>query len=138
MGFIGVITFIYIIFSVVGLFIFLSFSMSTITMIYMTFLNPGDHLVITNSCYGGTFSFISKYFKKYNIEVTFVDQMNVMNYKEAMIPGKTKMFYGETPSNPTLSLVDMKSLANLGKELDILTVIDSTFASPIVQNPLGI
>ena len=99
-----------------------------------SFLKTGDHVVFQSSLYGGTINLILKEFKKYNIEHTLVESLEIEDYKKE-IKSNTKLIYIETPSNPLLQLIDLKSVSDLAKNNNLISIIDNTFASPINQNP---
>jgi cystathionine beta-lyase len=98
-------------------------------------LKAGDHAVIQNDIYGGTRNFIEKHFKSFGIEYTFTRDLTKNAFSEC-IKNNTKLIYIETPSNPLLKLVDIFSVGQLGRSKGVLTVIDNTFATPIVQRPI--
>ena len=99
-----------------------------------SFLKTGDHVVFQSSLYGGTINLILKEFKKFNIEHTLVESLEIEDYKKE-IKSNTKLIYIETPSNPLLQLVDLKAVSDLAKNNNLISIIDNTFASPINQNP---
>ena len=99
-----------------------------------SFLKTGDHVVFQSSLYGGTINLILKEFKKFNIEHTLVESLEIEDYKKE-IKSNTKLIYIETPSNPLLQLIDLKSVSDLAKNNNLISIIDNTFASPIIQNP---
>ncbi len=100
-------------------------------------LKPGDEVVSTNDLYGGTYRLFTKVFEPYGIKFNFVDMADVANVAAAITP-KTKLVWVETPTNPTLRIVDLAALAKLTKGKDILLAVDNTFASPYLQNPLDL
>ena len=100
-------------------------------------LNPGDHIVMGNDAYGGTFRLISKVLTRFNIEWTAVDLSNSTQIRAA-INEKTRMLWTETPSNPLLSIVDIEMLASIAHEQNALCVVDNTFATPYLQQPLSL
>ena len=100
-------------------------------------LNPGDHIVMGNDAYGGTFRLISKVLTRFNIEWTAVDLSNSAQIRAA-INEKTRMLWTETPSNPLLSIVDIEMLASIAHEQNALCVVDNTFATPYLQTPLDL
>ena len=100
-------------------------------------LNPGDHIVMGNDAYGGTFRLISKVLTRFNIEWTAVDLSNSAQIRAA-INEKTRMLWTETPSNPLLSIVDIEMLASIAHEQNALCVVDNTFATPYLQQPLSL
>ena len=109
--------------------------MAAISAALFAFLEKGDHVVIQQVIYGGTYNFIVSEFDKFGIEYSFTESDKVADFKP-LIKDNTKVLYIETPSNPLLGITDMKAIADLAKENGILTMIDNTFASPINQNPI--
>jgi cystathionine beta-lyase len=109
--------------------------MAAISTVLLAFLKAGDHVVVQNDIYGGTRNLIEKHFEDYNIAFTFTKDLKMDSFAACMQPN-TKLIYIETPSNPLLKLVDMEAVATLAKSKNILSVIDNTFASPILQNPV--
>ena len=99
-----------------------------------SFLKTGDHVVFQSSLYGGTINLILKEFKKFNIEHTLVESLEIEDYKKE-IKSNTKLIYIETPSNPLLQLIDLNAVSDLAKNNNLISIIDNTFASPINQNP---
>ena len=108
--------------------------MAAISTALLAFLKVGDHIVVQNTLYGGTSNFIKEEFPKYGIEFTFTDGYEVSDF-EAAIRTNTKVIHIETPSNPLLTITDIKGVADLAKSKGIITTIDNTFASPVNQNP---
>lgn len=111
-----------------------SSGMAAISHAMMAFLKTGDHVILQQVIYGGTYNFVVKEFEKFGIEYTFTESNQISDFKKLIQPN-TKIIYIETPSNPLLGITDMKSIADLAKNNGILTMIDNTFASPINQNP---
>jgi cystathionine beta-lyase len=111
--------------------------MAAISTMFLAFLRQGDHLVVQNTLYGGTVNFIKEEFPKYGIEYTFTNGYSVEDF-EAAIQKNTKLIHIETPSNPLMTITDIKAIAKLGKSKAIFTSIDNTFASPINQNPIDL
>lgn len=113
--------------------------MAAISTMFLAFLQKGDHLVVQNTLYGGTVNFIKEEFPKYGIEYTFTDGYSVDDFEKAVQPN-TKLIHIETPSNPLLTITDIRAIAQLGKSKSITTSIDNTFASSVNQKPsdLGI
>ncbi|GFZ76523.1 cystathionine gamma-synthase [Aquaticitalea lipolytica] len=109
--------------------------MAAVSTVFLAFLKTGDHIVVQNTLYGGTSNFIREEFPKYGIEFTFTDGYEVSDFESAIQPN-TKLIHIETPSNPLLTITDIKGVADLAKSKGILTTIDNTFASPINQNPI--
>lgn len=111
--------------------------MAAISHMFLAFLKKGDHLVVQNTLYGGTVNFIKEEFPKYGIEYTFTDGYKVEDFENA-IQENTTLIHIETPSNPLLTVTDIKSVTDLAKDKGIYTSIDNTFASPVNQNPLDL
>jgi cystathionine beta-lyase len=113
--------------------------MAAISTAMFAFLKTGDHIIIQQVIYGGTYNLIVSEFDKYGIEYSFTDSDKVEDFIP-LIKENTKVLFIETPSNPLLGITDIKAIANLAKERNIITMIDNTFASPINQTPadLGI
>ena len=109
--------------------------MAAISTMFLAFLKSGDHVVVQNILYGGTSNFIKEELPKCGIEYTFTNGYEVSDF-ESVIRPNTKMILIETPSNPLLTITDLKGIAKLAKSKDILTTIDNTFASPVNQNPI--
>ncbi|MCI1752138.1 MAG: cystathionine gamma-synthase [Flavobacteriales bacterium] len=100
-------------------------------------LKPGDKVVSTNDLYGGTYRLFTKIFEPYGIQFNFVDMGDPANVAAAITPN-TKLIWVETPTNPTLQIVDIAAVAKLTKNKDILLAVDNTFASPYLQNPMDL
>ncbi len=100
-------------------------------------LRPGDHVIATNDLYGGTYRLFRQVFEPYNIEFSFVDMTNIDTVKET-IKDDTQLLWIETPTNPLLNVCDIEALAELASRHEILSVVDNTFASPYLQNPLNL
>ncbi|QRG68985.1 trans-sulfuration enzyme family protein [Brevibacillus choshinensis] len=112
-----------------------SSGMAAITGCLLGILQAGDHVVAHTALYGATHAFLSQTVKKFGIDVTFVPFQSGEELEPHMTE-RTKVIYFETPSNPTLSLVDMTSVAAVAKQKGVLTVVDNTFLSPYLQNPI--
>jgi cystathionine beta-lyase/cystathionine gamma-synthase len=112
-----------------------SSGMAAILTSLFAFLKKGDHAVLQNDLYGGTFNALVTEFPRYGIEYTLVDGSKPENFEKA-IRKETKIIYIETPSNPTLKITDIKAVAGIAKKHGLLTIIDNTFASPVNQNPI--
>lgn len=98
-------------------------------------LSSGDHLVLGKNIYGGTFQTVTEFLERFGVEHTFVDESNVNEWQEA-VRENTKMFYLETPSNPLLTITDLKKVCDIAKKHQILTACDNTFMTPLEQSPL--
>lgn len=111
--------------------------MAAISTMFLAFLKQGDHLVLQNTLYGGTVNLIKEELPKYGIEYTFTNGYTVEDFEKAIQPN-TKLIHIETPSNPLMTITDIKAIAKLGKAKKILTSIDNTFASPVNQKPMDL
>lgn len=98
-------------------------------------LRPGDHVVIPNDAYGGTFRLIDKVFTQWNVEYTPV-ALHELDAVAAAITPRTRLIWAETPTNPLLSIADIAALAELGRQSSAKVLVDNTFASPALQQPL--
>ena len=109
--------------------------MAAVSTTILAFLKQGDHIVLQQTLYGGTYNFVLKEFEKFGIEYSFTKDLSIDSFKE-VLKQNTKVLYIETPSNPLLTITDMQAVADLAKANGIVTMIDNTFASPINQNPI--
>jgi len=100
-------------------------------------LSPGDEVIVANDLYGGTYRIMTKIFVNYGIKFHFIDMTNAENIR-GYINGNTKMIWAETPTNPMLNIVDIAACAAISKEHKLLLVVDNTFATPYLQNPLDL
>ena len=100
-------------------------------------LKPGDEVVTGDDLYGGSYRIFTKVYEPMGIKFTFVDTSDVEAVRNA-ITDKTKLIWVETPTNPTLKLADIEAIAEVAKEKKVLYVVDNTFASPYLQNPLDL
>jgi cystathionine gamma-lyase len=98
-------------------------------------LKAGDHVIAGDDMYGGTFRLMDKVIRHNGIDFSFVDLSNPENFKGALKPN-TKMLWLETPTNPTLKLVDIKKLSTMATAAGVISVVDNTFMSPYFQRPL--
>lgn len=103
-----------------------------------TALKPGDHVVIGNDVYGGTHRLIRRIFGDWGVRHTTVDTSDLDAVRDAIELGTTKVLWVETPSNPLMKISDIAALAELGDEAGVLVVVDNTFASPALQQPLSL
>ena len=101
----------------------------------MGLLKENDHVIVTSNVYGGTFRIFDKVLKNYGLEFSWVDMSNKELICKAMGP-RTKMIFVETPSNPMLTLTDLRYVADLARKNKLISVVDNTFMSPYFQNPL--
>lgn len=100
-------------------------------------LEAGDHVILCQNIYGGTYQIVMDLLEKFKIEYTFVKERPISNWSDA-IRKNTKMIYIETPSNPTLEITDIKSVAAIAHKSGIITACDNTFMTPYYQNPLDL
>lgn len=101
----------------------------------MQLFSSGDHIIVTDDVYGGTFRLMTKVLNRSRIEASFVDTSDLTRVKEAIQPN-TKAIFIETPTNPLLKITDIASIAQIAKEHHLLFIVDNTFATPYWQNPL--
>lgn len=101
----------------------------------MKLLKPGDEVISTNDLYGGTYRLFTKIYAKYGIIFHFVGMQDA-DAVAALVNSKTKMIWVETPTNPMLNIVDIKAMSAVAKKANALLVVDNTFASPYLQQPL--
>lgn len=106
-------------------------AITAILMIYKT----GDHVIVVEDCYGGTYRVINKVFNNFGLTVTFVDGSHLDEVAEAITPA-TKAIIVETPTNPLMKIVDIRSIVKLAQVHDIHTIVDNTFLTPYFQRPL--
>jgi cystathionine beta-lyase/cystathionine gamma-synthase len=102
----------------------------------MKLLRPGDEVITTNDLYGGSFRMFTKVFANYNIKYHFVNMHDVNNISK-YINENTKMLWVETPTNPMMQIIDIKACSDIAKQHKLMLVVDNTFASPYLQNPLN-
>lgn len=114
-----------------------SSGMAAITSILMLY-RPGDHIIITEDCYGGTYRVMDKVFALFGLTATFVDTADITQVQQAILPA-TKAILLETPTNPLMKIADIKgivALARQSSENPIHVIVDNTFLSPYFQRPL--
>lgn len=110
--------------------------MAAITTVMML-LNSGDHVVLTDDVYGGSYRLMTKVLNRFDLDHTFVDTSDPEIVKSAIKPN-TKALYIETPTNPLLKITDIKRMAEIAKEHELLLIVDNTFATPYWQQPLSL
>ncbi|GAB3766406.1 cystathionine gamma-synthase [Microlunatus parietis] len=99
---------------------------------------PGDHLVIPHDAYGGTFRLFDKVHSQWGVTATPVDLTDLAAVERAIQPGRTRLLWIETPTNPLLAIADIAALAGLARRHGAVTAVDNTFASPYLQQPLAL
>ena len=103
----------------------------------MKTLNPGDEIISTNDLYGGSYRLFRTIFEKYDLKFHFVNMEDLKSVEEK-INSNTKLIWAETPTNPMMNVVDIKSMSMLSKKNNILLCVDNTFATPFIQRPLDL
>ena len=106
-------------------------------MAVFSLLEPGDHVILSDDIYGGTFRIVGDVFGKYGITHTYVDMSKLDQVRAAVTP-QTKMLFVETPTNPMMKVADIRAIADIAKEIGALTVVDNTFLTPYFQKPLAL
>ncbi len=108
--------------------------MAAIATIAMLF-RSGDHLVVSDDLYGGTYRLFERVFKPYGLSTTFVDTSHLAEVERALT-SSTRAIFIETPTNPMMKISDLRALAELARRKGVLTIVDNTFMSPYLQRPL--
>jgi len=111
--------------------------MAAINALFLAFLNAGDHAIISDVVYGGTYRLATKVYKRFGVEFTFVDTSNADNVKAA-IKSNTKLILTETPANPTMKLTDVAAVSKIAKAAGIPHAVDNTFLTPYFQKVLDL
>ena len=114
-----------------------SSGMSAISTVLFGLLEKGSHLISTASVYGATRVMVENILSRFDVVADFTDTSKIDNIRR-LIRSETKLLFIETPANPTLVLTDIAACAQLARENNLLLVVDNTFASPIIQNPLDL
>ncbi|RKN80872.1 trans-sulfuration enzyme family protein [Ulvibacterium marinum] len=109
--------------------------MAAISTALLTFLKAGDHIVLQQILYGGTYHLITEEFNKWGIEYSFTQGWRPQDFED-LIKENTKVIYIETPSNPLLTITSLSGIAEIAKKHGLISMIDNTFASPVNQNPI--
>ncbi|MGD8188655.1 aminotransferase class I/II-fold pyridoxal phosphate-dependent enzyme [Brevibacillus ginsengisoli] len=110
--------------------------MAAISSVFLLF-STGDHLIVSEDVYGGTFRILTNVFTRLGIEATFVDTTDPKRVQAAIRP-TTKGIYLETPSNPTLKVTDIQAISQIAQQHKLLTIVDNTFLTPYYQRPLAL
>ncbi len=103
----------------------------------MTLLDAGDHVVVTDNTYGGTYRLFEQVLRRFQLEFTYVDTSRIDEITAAIRP-TTRMLFIETPTNPTLQLTDISAASDAAHRSGVVVAVDNTFASPYVQRPLDL
>jgi cystathionine beta-lyase/cystathionine gamma-synthase len=101
----------------------------------LSILRPGDHVIVPEDMYGGTYRIIKEIFEPVNIKFTFADFTDLDSIRKAFLPS-TKMVWIETPTNPILKIFDIKAITDLSHQNNAISIVDNTFATPYFQKPL--
>jgi cystathionine gamma-lyase len=107
------------------------------TTLALSFLKNGDHVIVFEDLYGGTRRLFDRTLANFGLQFTYVDATRTENVESA-IKSNTKLIWLETPTNPLLKLCDIAAISKIAKEHSLITVVDNTFASPYLQNPLNL
>ena len=110
--------------------------MAAISTSLLSFLSSGDHVIFQPDLYGGTRNFATEHLNTYGIDYSFSKSVDLKDF-ESQIKDNTKVIYVESPSNPLMKIVDLAAIAQLAKKHKLVSMIDSTFASPVNQNPIS-
>ncbi|MDC8001458.1 PLP-dependent aspartate aminotransferase family protein [Aequorivita todarodis] len=108
--------------------------MAAVSTAMLAFLHKGDHVVLPQTLYGGTYNFVVEEFHKFGIEYSFAEGFSEADFSEK-IQKNTKVLFVETPSNPLMRITDLEMISKLAKRHGLITMIDNTFASPVNQTP---
>lgn len=108
--------------------------MAAINGLMMTFLNAGDHAILSDVIYGGTYRLCMQIFKRFGVEFSFVDTSNPEVVRDSIRPA-TRLILTETPANPTLKLTDIRAISDIAGQHEILHAVDNTFLTPYFQRP---
>jgi len=111
--------------------------MAAVHTIFASLTQSGDHVVCSTAVYGPTTTLLNTIMKKYGVETTFVDTSNLEEVKKAIKPN-TKVVYVETPGNPTLCISDLTEISKIAHQHNAQVVVDNTFMSPALQNPIAL
>ncbi|MBB1481229.1 methionine gamma-lyase [Pseudoalteromonas sp. SG41-2] len=109
--------------------------MGAVSASVLSFLSQGDHLVASSALYGCTFAFFAHMLPRWGIEVTFVDMTDEQQLRDA-IKLNSKMIFAETPVNPTMAVIDLELIGQVAKQHNLISVIDNTFLTPLLQKPI--
>lgn len=111
--------------------------MAAVTTIYTALLAKDAHVVATASIYGPSRTVLENEFSRFGVRADFVDTSDIRNVERSLRP-ETRLLFVETPANPTLAITDIKACARLARERGATLVVDNTFSSPLLQNPLAL
>lgn len=109
---------------------------AALSTLCLALLKPGDHVIVGDDVYGGTYRFLDKVLTKFNVTMDFID-MSDLSHVESVIKDETKMLFLESPTNPMLKMTDLEAVIGLANKHNITTAVDNTFATPYLQQPLS-
>jgi cystathionine beta-lyase/cystathionine gamma-synthase len=109
--------------------------MAALQAIYLAFLNAGDHAIVSDVAYGGTYRLSTKVFSRFGVSFTFADTSRPEAVRSALRP-ETRLILTETPANPTLKITDIAAVSGIAREAGVLHAVDNTFLTPYYQRPL--
>lgn len=109
--------------------------MAAISSVLFSFLKPGDNVIVNRTLYGSSYNVVTHVLPQYNVSYKIVDLSNTDKLSE-LIDENTKVIYFETPSNPNLTVIDIKKISQMAEEKNVRVVVDNTFATPYFQRPL--
>lgn len=109
--------------------------MAAINGLFMAYLGAGDHAIVSDVVYGGTYRLSTKIYSRFGVEFSFVDTSDAANVRKA-VRRNTKLILTETPANPTLKLTDLRAVSDVAREHGIPHAVDNTFLTPYYQRPL--
>lgn len=107
------------------------------TTAVMSLFNQGDHVIVTDDVYGGSFRVITRVLNRFGVDATFIDTSDVSEI-EKNIKENTKAIFLESPTNPLLKIIDIAEVSKIAKSYNLLTIVDNTFATPYWQNPIAL
>ncbi len=110
---------------------------SSATASIQLMLNEGDHIITADDVYGGTYRFFDKVMRRFNLSYDYTGDMSKENLQK-LLKSNTRMIWMETPSNPLLKVFDIDTVAEFARDNNLILVVDNTFASPYIQNPLDL
>jgi cystathionine beta-lyase/cystathionine gamma-synthase len=109
--------------------------MAAVQAVLLAFLNAGDHLIVSDVAYGGTYRFCTQVLQRFGVDISFVDTANPDAVRSAL-RDNTRMLFSETPANPTMKVSDIAALSAIAREAGALHCVDNTFLTPYYQRPL--
>ncbi|MFA7081875.1 MAG: aminotransferase class I/II-fold pyridoxal phosphate-dependent enzyme [Bacteroidales bacterium] len=114
-----------------------SSGMAAVSTVYMALLNAGDHMISSAAVYGPSRVVMEQHFSRFGVQSSYVNTADIENIKKEIRPN-TKLIYVETPANPTMDITDIAACAELAHSIGAVLVVDNTFCSPYLQNPIDL